>query len=589
MMGVHAFGVIRPWERWCRKLAVLAMLQVASAAWSQPPTCLDPTRTVFAGGPGTEACRQFDGDETACNNAFHQSQVGPASCFFQNGQCFGCGPRNEGLQCTNTCVPPPQCANPARTIFTGGPGSGACRQLDGDAQACGQAFHRDAQGQFASCFVSYSCQPCGGSRPDLTAGAESQDAAVNGKRQACTNTCQPTPPCLDEQRTVFAGGPGTRACRQFDGDQAKCEQAYHLGARGVATCFYDANNDSCLGCGPSNENQGACTNTCVPPPSCAEDPGRTIYAGGPGTEACRQFNSDQTSCEQAFHRGGNGIASCFYTENDTCQGCGPNNERNGQCINTCDPPTCAKDPSRTIFAGGPGTEACTQFNGDQTSCEQAFHRGANGIASCFYTANDTCQGCGPNNERNGQCINSCDPPTCAEDSSRTIFAGGPGTSACQQFDGDKASCEKAFHRGDDDYISSCFYNNSNNSCRGCGPSNQNEGRCTNTCAPPPTCLDEARTTFASCEQFGTDVAACAHAFQLQQGGTTVSCVAEAECLGCGPNNEAQGLCTNDCVAAPVFTTPTTSYSGLLAVTLGLLGMAFYRLYRRPKASGSPGR
>jgi hypothetical protein len=578
---------------WLLTIAAVVAAQGISVAWAQTPTCdLDPTRTVFAGGPGTQACRQFDGDESACNQAFHQSRFGVASCFFDNGSCFGCGPSNEGLQCTNTCLPPPQCAgDPMRTIFTGGPQTAACQQLSDDPQACNQAFHRDRDGQFASCFSFLACRPCGAGSP-RSAGSQSGGAqdAINGDGQFCINTCQPPPDCLDQARTIFAGGPGTDACQQFNGDETSCEQAFHLGRNGVATCFYDTNTDDCRGCGPSNENQGNCTNTCVPPPTCTDDPSRTIFAGGPGTNACRQYDNDQSSCEQAFHRGSAGIASCFYnSDEDECRGCGPANEGQGNCTNTCDPATCAEDPSRTIFAGGPDTGACRQYDNDQSSCEQAFHRGVAGIASCFYDSDeDECRGCGPSNERQGNCTNTCvPPPTCDEDPSRTIFAGGPDTNACRQYDNDQASCGQAFHRGDDDYISSCFYNTSTGACRGCGPSNQNKGRCTNTCAPPPTCLDESRSTFGACDQFAGNVAACEQAFQLQQGGLTASCAVEPLCLGCGPSNQQQGLCTNECAVAPTVTTPAVSWAGLFGIVAALLGLALYKLYRRGETTDLP--
>ena len=149
-----------------------------------------------------------------------------------------------------------------------------------------------------------------------------------------------------------------------------------------------------------------------PPPSC-EDPSRTIFAGGPGTQACHQFDGDQTSCEAAWHMSGAGYpASCFY-DAGICSGCGPSNEGAGLCTNTCvpplPPPSC-DDPSRTIFTGGPGTAACHQFDGDQTSCEVAWHLTASLTpASCFFNSS-VCSGCGPSNEGAGLCVNTCIPP-----------------------------------------------------------------------------------------------------------------------------------------------------------------------------------
>lgn len=71
--------------------------------------------------------------------------------------------------------------------------------------------------------------------------------------------------------------------------------------------------------------------------TCTGDPTRTTFAGGPETEACRQFAEDQFACERAWHVSGNGTAaSCFFNAAEgACQGCGPNNEEAGLCTNTC--------------------------------------------------------------------------------------------------------------------------------------------------------------------------------------------------------------------------------------------------------------
>jgi parallel beta-helix repeat protein len=66
----------------------------------------DATRTFFAGGPYTMACRQFDGDSTGCATAWAISNNNdgvPVSCFWaSDSTCRGCASSNQG-NCTNTC------------------------------------------------------------------------------------------------------------------------------------------------------------------------------------------------------------------------------------------------------------------------------------------------------------------------------------------------------------------------------------------------------------------------------------------------------------------------------------------------------
>lgn len=112
------------------------------------------------------------------------------------------------------------------------------------------------------------------------------DGIISGS-EVCDDTASPTgcPPnetcvncsscqapicgdCIDAGRTIYVGGPGTKACHVFDRDQANCELAWHCGGSGnPATCWYDTIGGSCNGCGPRNDGVN-CTNTCIPPPVC---------------------------------------------------------------------------------------------------------------------------------------------------------------------------------------------------------------------------------------------------------------------------------------------------------------------------------
>jgi hypothetical protein len=67
-------------------------------------SCADVTRTVFGGDEGSEACPTFL-DQPSCEQAWTFGEGGAASCYW-NGACRGCGPNNEGAECTNTCKDP---------------------------------------------------------------------------------------------------------------------------------------------------------------------------------------------------------------------------------------------------------------------------------------------------------------------------------------------------------------------------------------------------------------------------------------------------------------------------------------------------
>jgi hypothetical protein len=301
---------------------------------------------------------------------------------------------------TTTTIPGPSPLCPGdttRTLFVGGPGTGACHVYDDDPTNCEKAFHMSPCGP-ASCFYdSGSCNGCG---------------ANNREQGFCVNTCiEGAPSCPgDATRTIFAGYAGSSACTNLSFSPTLCNQAFHIGGDGIAaSCFHDGSD--CLGCGPNNLSSGLCQNTC---PVCEGNPARDTFAGGPGSQGCSNL-STQSSCEGAFVIGDNRTSnSCAW--DGGCFGCGPQNHNDGLCSNEC--PTCANDPSRTIFLGGPGNGACTQFDGSPILCEQAFHLGGGdcpGIFSCFYDFdNDACLGCGQPNQASGLCTNTCAAPICGD-------------------------------------------------------------------------------------------------------------------------------------------------------------------------------
>ncbi len=691
---------------------LLVAVSLPALAQQQQPSCLDQTRTVFAGGSGSEGCHQYSTQQD-CEMAYINGGSGVAPCYWTGSNCQGCGVDNESNgDCTNTCIPPRTCANdpgrgsfagfdtgeedgcsefngeqiqclksfvqgsdvieacaydsgtcfacnpgnesngecvnsclpalvcqgqPSRTIFAGGPNSGACHQFDTDPSSCSQAFHREQNGDIASCFVAYDCVPCGADNRNL-------DTFSVGSAAYCINSCVPAPTCLDGSRTEFVGGPFTQSCHVHDDNQTACEQAFAMSSDGVVSCYYD--NGSCSGCGPQNGGHG-CTNTCVPPPTCPNDSNRTIFAGNPNSRACRQFDGDPNNCAAAFALSDTGITSCYYSGGD-CLGCGPQSEGyscqndcappppctedlnrtvfadcqqfNGDpnscatayiradavgvtscfynssnsscspcgpynegtnCSNECIPPvTCHNDPNRITFTGGPDSQACRQYDGNQASCEHAFARSYEGLTSCFYqSSDDTCRGCGPGNV-GVACQNECEsPPPCPQDATRTIFTGYSGGEGCHKFDGDAMSCAKAYNEGDAG-IASCYY--AGGQCRGCGPDNVNSGQCMNTCVPTPLCSNDASRTLFGCGNYDGNVSACNHAYGIDVSGGPTSCVAVQNCSGCGPNNQSSGLCTNACEMLPAARAPAMSGYGVFAAVLMLLGVgaAALRTQRR---------
>jgi hypothetical protein len=130
---------------------------------------------------------------------------------------------------------------------------------------------------------------------------------------------------------------------------------------------------------------------------CANDPSRTIFAGGPGVGvssqgACLQF-TDEATCNMAFHQSGAGpLAPCRWVSGTpgNCEG-NTRNQLDDTVAHSCQTlpaPSCA-DASRTIkLTGGTvaasGTNVCQTLR-DQTSCETAWHTGAKGvgIACCW--------------------------------------------------------------------------------------------------------------------------------------------------------------------------------------------------------------
>jgi hypothetical protein len=212
---------------------------------------------------------------------------------------------------------------------------GGCRTLDGNQTACeksfqnGDPFSDNLESPATACFYHKGlCLPC-------------VDRLNNAA--GCTNTCNHVAPtCADATRTMLVGGPRSDACQSLT-TQPDCEKAWHVGALDVAhpaaSCYWTGS--ACRGCGPRHLNQGDCTNTCAPTaaPTC-KDATRTVFVGGTNGDTahrCRKFNGNQSMCQTAFHKTGEGsVASCWYDlHQNRCRGCGLRFELIGLCNNTC--------------------------------------------------------------------------------------------------------------------------------------------------------------------------------------------------------------------------------------------------------------
>lgn len=125
------------------------------------PSCQDPTRTVLVAGGGQDrqSCRQFDGNQTACEGAWRVSRSGPTSCFYTTlDECHGCSGGSTGLAegCTNTCQPG-ACAN-AALVQT----SGRCSDLTSEPE-CNAAWSQGGHGVHSCSWDTLGgrCTGCG--------------------------------------------------------------------------------------------------------------------------------------------------------------------------------------------------------------------------------------------------------------------------------------------------------------------------------------------------------------------------------------------------------------------------------------------
>ena len=126
-----------------------------------------------------------------------------------------------------------------------------CRELDGDPASCNVAWFGRRENAPMSCTYNTTRNECHGC-------GDGGDA-----QPGCTNTCAFG--CADTGLTAI---PNLENCRTLDdsngGNQAQCEAAFNADARDGRneSCWWDAPNLECRGCGPPNEiGDGNCSVT----------------------------------------------------------------------------------------------------------------------------------------------------------------------------------------------------------------------------------------------------------------------------------------------------------------------------------------
>jgi hypothetical protein len=318
-----------------------------------------------------------------------------------------------------------------------------------------------------------------------------------------------TPACPgDPTRIDFVGGPDTEACRSLS-DQTSCEAAWHLsgddegGFSRPASCFWDG--AECRGCGPNNEENLLCTNSCDPVPPAALLVGaddvtiEKLRVRGPRLGGVTVLPSVQNASLEGVRIEGAGgpcvagLGSGLTVEKSSLRSCGET------CILALgESPRIERN--RLLSCGGQGIESrgagavvarnsvrlaldCIRFRGNGARLER------NQLSLCDGSGIDGF-GTGANLLRNQARVTfdgvflECDSfaTTCA-DATRTEFVGGPGTGPCRDLP-DQPACEAAWHIGNAG-AATCYWDGFE--CRGCGPNNEGNGECANTCVAGDLC------------------------------------------------------------------------------------------------------
>ncbi|MDO8527988.1 MAG: DUF4215 domain-containing protein [Deltaproteobacteria bacterium] len=296
-------------------------------------TCVAEEVRATCGNGAVEEGEQCDDGNTIdgdCCNATCQFETNESACDDENSctlidQCNG-----EGL-CTSSGSP---CAN------------GSLEEL------CGEQCDDNNTNSGDGCNSTCQNEICGDGSVN-NGGAEQCDDGNTDNDDGCNSTCQ-NEICGD---SVLHPGEECDDGNTDNGDgcQANCLNPF------CGDSVIDADAGEYCDDGNTEDGDG-CNTSCQP--ECLGDTSRTVFGGGSGSEGCQGFADDQTACEEGYNEGRNGVASCYWDDNDGwCYGCGPSNEDSGNCTNTCRVPVCGDGYIN-------GEETCDDGNTDPADgCE----------------------------------------------------------------------------------------------------------------------------------------------------------------------------------------------------------------------------
>ncbi len=549
----------------------------------------DPSRTNLLGfgADNTRACRQLDAtDQATCENSYYDDILSGAgvACWWDGDECRG---SLDDHSFENACqravlAATAVCADPRTNLLGfGNRNIGACRALDDTNQAtCENAYYEHFRsGVAVACMWNSSgeCRACG------------------GKNDQCTvNVCAPPSCAGDLTRMDYIGfgstsqglGQSSGSCRQFDGDEAGCDDAWYASAqkgRGVG-CWWDGSE--CRGT-TKKPDVDDCRDGDV---SCSEDSGRTVFLGfgGDNSQRCRVFDdTDASTCEMAYyeHSELGHATACWWAAGDKCLGSSRNHFLNNTCRHAARPAAnaiCAGEPGRGMLLGyghnhtGERGSACRSLDEtDQPTCENAYYENEEtglGVACWWDDGQDDCRG----TSYEFRSHNACSPAsgTCTMDPTRNnlVGFGGNDSEPCRTYDGtDEPTCEAAYYVSVDGLTPvACWWDG--DECRGTSTRFFFENKCLyddQPLVPTATCdATPLRTTLLGFGSFGggddgahtcrvldnTSEVTCENAFYESIGsGNAVACWWDGgDCRGTADDNSEENVClpNRECTLDP---------------------------------------
>jgi len=233
-------------------------------------------------------------------------------------------------------------------------------------------------------------------------------------------------------------------------------------------------------------------------------PGNTFVGYGGGS--CKDISS-QSECASSFAVNSNGFpVACYFDSNGEdndqeegpgCYACGPSNFNSEFCTNDC--ATCEKLPSRDFAGNGGGS--CKDIE-SESECEESFATTGEGGSTpvpCYFDSTGFdhdqdggdpevigCYACGPTNFQDGFCDVGC--VSCPNSPSKQYA--GPRGNSCKAIEGE-SECEDSFATTSEGQPTNCYFDSNGED------NDQEEG---------------------------------------------------PGCYACGPSNDGEGFCSNECIA-----------------------------------------